>query len=189
MAQSLLKLIDRCRQNDRKAQSALYEKCYESLMRICARYCANRDDAVALLNEGFLKILLSLNQYDEQRNWQAWANTIMLRTAIDRYRRETKQREHTTYLNHDEQLERAELNSAQAQVIDQLSAEEVRQLIFQLPQNERMVFTLFEWEGYAHAEIAEELGISTRSSKRYLASAKILLRQKIDHLGNLKKVI
>lgn len=189
MAESLLKLIDRCRQNDRKAQSALYEKSFESLMRICARYCANRADALALLNEGFLKILLALDQFDGQRSWSAWANTIMLRTAIDRYRREAPHRENTSYLDHDEQLERADLNRAQSQVVDQLSAEDVRQLLFQLPTRERMVFSLFEWEGYSHTEIAQELSISTRSSKRYLAAAKILLRQKIDQLGNLKKVI
>jgi RNA polymerase sigma factor (sigma-70 family) len=73
--------------------------------------------------------------------------------------------------------------------MDEMSLEDVKEMIFKLPENERLVFSLFEFEGYKHHEIAERLNCSERTSKRYLASAKEILKGKLMDMGNLKRVV
>lgn len=185
----LKKVIKKCLKNDRKAQIDLYHSCFDHLMRTCRRYKRNREDAVSLLNDGFLKVLLNLEQYDFKREFFHWISTIMVRTAIDDYRKNRKYTEETDYKETDEELEHANLGQAHVQVIEKLSAEELWEMINCLPANEKMVFNLYELEGYQHHEIAERMAVSERTTKRYLKTAKQKLKQMIEKHSNLKNVV
>ena len=57
-----------------------------------------------------------------------------------------------------------------------LDAEYILQAIQELPDATRMVFNLYELEGYRHADIAELLNISVGTSKWHLSEAKNRLR-------------
>ena len=61
--------------------------------------------------------------------------------------------------------------------LDQLAAEELFQLITQLPIGYRTVFNLHVIEGMKHGEIAQELGITEGTSKSQLNKARMLLQQ------------
>lgn len=189
MNRHLLQTIKKCLKNDRKAQFELYNLSFEHLMKTCRRYKANREDAVSLLNDGFLKILLNLNAYDQGQEFFPWASTIMVRTAIDDYRKNRSYKEQTDLTNSDGDLEELNLSQAHIKVVNELTAAEVREMIFELPENERTVFNLYEWEGYQHKEIAERLGVTERTTKRYLKAAKLQLRKMIEVRSDLKKVI
>lgn len=189
MKRHLQKTIKKCLKNDRQAQFDLYQMSFEHLMRTCRRYKRNREDAVSLVNDGFLKILLSLNTYDTQRDFFAWAATIMVRTAIDDYRRNKTYIEDTDFKDSDADLEYLSLQRVHEQTLEQLSAEEVREMLFKLPENERLVFNLYEWEGYRHKEIAGKMNVTERTTKRYLKAAKLKLKKMIETRSDLKKVI
>lgn len=189
MDRRLQKLIKKCRKNDRQAQFDLYHHCFDYLLAICFRYKRQREDAVSLVNDAFLKVLLNLDRYDPDQDFLPWAASITVRTAIDNYRRERNYKDQTDLKEFDHELEEVDLDPSAMKVLDELSAEEVRELIYSLPELERMVFVLYEWEGYRHQEIAEKLDCSERSSKRYLQRAKEGLKKKLGAKDGLKKVI
>ncbi len=182
-------MIKKCRKNDRQAQFDLYHYCFDYLLAICFRYQRQREDAVSLLNDAFLKVLLNLESFDDQKEFFPWAATITVRTAIDQFRSQQNYRENTDFMDKDADLEEVQLNPAQVSIMGELSKEEVNEMIFGLPEKERMVFVLYEWEGYKHQEIALKLDCSERSSKRYLHAAKDRLRKQLSHKQALKKVI
>lgn len=189
MDRRLHKIIKKCRKNDRQAQFDLYHYSFDYLLAICFRYQRQREDAVSLLNDAFLKILLNLENFDESKEFFPWAATITVRTAIDQFRSQQKYKEATDLKEHDSDLEEVQLNPANRSTIEGLSAEDVREMIYSLPERERMVFVLFEWEGYQHYEIAQKLDCSERSSKRYLRQAKESLKKTLSQKQALKKVI
>lgn len=189
MDRRLQKLIRKCRKHDRQAQFDLYQYCFDYLLAICFRYKKQREEAVSLVNDAFLKVLMNLEKYQEDKEFFPWIASITVRTAIDEYRREKKYRDQTEFKESDADLESAELNSSQWQLVEEMTGEEIKELIHGLPEPERMVFVLFEWEGYLHKEIAEKLDCSERSSKRYLQRAKELLKKELNHKQALKKVI
>ncbi len=189
MQKDLEKILKKCLKNDQRAQYDLYQLCFERLMLTCVKFQRNREDAVALLNEGFLKVLLNLHKYDFKRDFFPWISTIMVRTAIDHYRKSKDYKETIdlqvdvyTYSGHCDAV-------SQNEVIEKMEQDEVDNLLHSLPENEKMVFNLFEMEGYSHKEVADLLNISLRSSKRYLQSAKARLRERLEKKTEIKKVV
>lgn len=189
MDKELIKILKQCLKKDRRAQFKLYQYCYPFLMSICFRYQKQHEDAEALLNEGFLKVLLNLSAFDFERDFNAWAAAIMIRTAIDRYRAEKKYNSSTDLENQDSTMEREAVNHQNLNQAQEMTATEVKEFIFSLPKDLRMVFNLYEMEGFKHKEIAKMLDISERSSKRHLKKAKSILKNKLAQNAYLKKVI
>jgi len=166
-------LLQGCLRNDRLAQFALYDLCFGELMRIASRYSQNRDDAAALVNTAFMKILKSLDRYDAQRPFGPWIRTLAVRVAIDQHRTEVQRQE---WLVGDEWPSEAEPEIA-ASILDQLDLEHIERALAALPEVERMVFNLFAIEGFSHEEIGQELGFTARTSRRLLLRAKEQLQK------------
>ena len=56
-----------------------------------------------------------------------------------------------------------------------------------LDEPARTIFNLYAIDDYRHSEIAAELGISVRSSKRYLSKARVALQAMIKEKQNVLK--
>ena len=66
--------------------------------------------------------------------------------------------------------------------IERITAKELTELIQDLPLGYRVVFNMYEIEGYSHKEIAEKLNISVGTSKSQLSRSKKALQEKIVKL-------
>ena len=77
------------------------------------------------------------------------------------------------------------------QVIDEeeISLGYLMQIIQELPDQYRIVFSLYVLDDYSHQEISEMLSISTGTTKSNLHRARLLLKEKIEKktVTNLKK--
>jgi RNA polymerase sigma factor (sigma-70 family) len=171
------KLIEGCMKGRLKDQEGLYKHFYGYAMGICLRYAKTRDEASEILNDSFLKVFNKLGMYDSSKLFKAWLRRIVVNTAIDYYRREHK---------YDNQvpIEKAGREENDFDVIDQLNTEDILKLLQKLPDNHRVVFNLYEIEGYSHDEIGEMLQIPVGTSKSNLSRAKQKLRTLVtEHLS------
>ena len=66
--------------------------------------------------------------------------------------------------------------------VEKISADELMELIAQLPPGFRTVFNMFAIEGYSHREIAETLNINESTSRSQYTRAKRLLQKWIKEL-------
>ena len=168
-------LLHAAREGDRKAQFQLDRHCYPVLLAVCYRYRREESEAVAALNDGFLKILQNLHRYSPDAPFEAWIRRIQINTLIDMFRREAKWRE-TMLLS--EKLEQA----SDAGAVDwneadrRLDREHLEDLIRRLPPVSRQVFNLFALDGFSHAEIGAMLDISEGTSKWHVSFARNQLR-------------
>jgi RNA polymerase sigma factor (sigma-70 family) len=85
------KILNGCRKQHRESQKMLYEEYYGYGMSICLRYSENRDEAAAILNDGFMKIFTNIRQFDLSRPLKPWLRKIMINTAIDHYNQNNDQ--------------------------------------------------------------------------------------------------
>lgn len=170
-------LLVRCQKNDRKAHNELYRQSFGYLMAICLRYCNNREDAHALLNQGFLKIITNLEKYNSDIPFKAWISRVMVNTIIDEFRRDKKRRDHMSGTEIDEisSMDEVDFNEASRQ----LDAEELRSMIQQLPVTSQKVFNLYAIDGYSHKEIGEMLDMSDGTSKWHVSFARKTLQEMI----------
>lgn len=177
---SLPDIINRCKKNDRKAQFQLYERGFNTLMRVAHRYKSNKEDAAAIVNMAFFKILTNLDKYDQNLSFEGWSKRILTNTIIDEFRKEKKINEE--FVNSYDDFKETDIAIDHNLIERALSLEEVDRIMNQLGENERLVFNLFEIDEYPHKEIATMLGISERTSKRYLAQAKIRLKEIVNNI-------
>lgn len=182
---TLKELVLKCRKNDRRAQAMLYEECFPVLMKICRRYRRQDEDARSMLNASFLKILLNLESYDVQQAFFPWASTIAVRVCIDELRKSMNYQSTMVFAEDDVEI----INEVSNEVLQTISAEQVDLIMNKLPENQKLVFNMFEFEGYKHQEIADVLGITERTSKRLLQAARISLRAELIQQYDLKDVI
>jgi len=161
---------------DRASQQQLYDYCYSTLSTAVALYTKDNTEKDWIFNIGMLKVYNSLDKYQPQTNFLGWARTILTRTAIDVYRKQKKHYDHLAPLQvEDAKTQLTDINAS----LNKLETEDIIKLIQKLPNDERVIFTLFEIEGYSHSEIEKETGVKKNTSKWLLSKAKKSLKEMI----------
>ena len=161
-------------QQDRRAQLELYKKSFGILMSVAYRYKNNEEDAKALSITSFLKVLTNIESYKPNIPFNAWIRRIAINTAIDDFRKNSK---HNLIEYSDE------ISSNQNYTLNEydleIKAEELNNMILNLPKATKLVFNLFAIDGYSHKEIAQQLNISANTSKWHVKEARKKLKEQI----------
>jgi RNA polymerase sigma factor (sigma-70 family) len=159
-----------CSRGNRKAQEQLYKMHYSYAMSVALRFSNNRESAAEILNDGFLKTFNFLSDGGKIDNFIPWLRKIIINTAIDYYRRNSK---FTDLIAYDEHLPETVIDD---NIISNLTAEDIIAKLQKLPDVYRVIFILYEIEGYSHKEIGEQLEISEMASRKNLSRAKSQLK-------------
>ena len=185
-AEELTYHVDACAVNNRESQRIIYSSFYGYAMAICDRYANKQEDAVEILNDGFLKIFREIHHYkpaytDVISSFKGWLRKIMVYTAIDHFRKNQKHQMVT-------QLDNVvyHVPTIHEDAIEKISYEEIIRAIQELSPGYRTVFNLFIIEGLSHEEIARHLGISTGTSKSNLSKARRQLQKILFKLNDIK---
>ncbi len=141
-------------------------------MAIAMRYARDQQDAADIMSHAFVKVYKNIRSFDETKgSFQAWLKRIVINEALDHI----KQRSRFS----SKELDQADEPYLNNQVIEKIDAAEIMQMVKQLPPATHAVFVLFAIDGYAHKEIALQLGISEGTSKWHLSEARKSLQQKL----------
>jgi RNA polymerase sigma-70 factor (ECF subfamily) len=171
-------LLERCKKGDAQAQQQLFDQYFGLLLAIGLRYTHDREEAKDLLQEAFVKIFKGIVNLERVSQLENWMKRIMINTAIDRYRSQVSE----PWVQDIDQVDEP---SEPEQASQNLTQEELLQLIQSLPAGYRTIFNLAAIEGYNHKEIAERTGISEGTSKSQLARARQMLQEKVrEYLAN-----
>lgn len=168
----LKELIEKCKKNDIKAQGELYNLFSRKLFSICLKYSPNADEAQDNLQDAFITIFKSIEQYSFKGSFEGWMKRITVNTVLQKYRKERFFE--IIQENHIEQEEEIELEE------DSISLQYLLQIIQELPDRYRLVFNLYVMDGFSHQEIAKMLNITEGTSKSNLARARMILKSKIE---------
>ena len=169
-------LIEQCQRGSVKHQEMLYKHFFGFAMGAALRYAPARDEAMSIVNDSFMKVFETIHRYVFKTSFRGWLRRIVVNTALDHYRRSTRQPLQPLRLEDPEYL----LAGGDDGIISQLSANDILDLLAGLPDQYRIVFSLYELEGYSHEEIATQLELSVSTSRVYLMRAK-------SQLGRLVK--
>lgn len=161
--------IAACARNERWAQEVVYKEYYPSMMAICQRYSNNREDALDILHEGFIKVFKHISKFKQGTSLRAWIKRIMVNTAIDFYRKNVRRRTDSLDSVFD-------MQSNTPDVISQMATKDILGCLQKLTPSYRAVFNLYVIEGYSHREISNQLNISESTSRSNLVKARTKLK-------------
>lgn len=166
----LTRILEGCRRHDLAFQKELYQLFYQYTLSVSLNYASCLEEAREIVNDVFLKVFNKIDRYDPQQPFKPWLNKITVFTAIDYYRKHIKNEPHI------EDLEALGEHAASDYLIEQISADELRNLVQKLSPACRAAINLYAIEGYEHQEIAQMLGISVGASKSNLFKARAKLK-------------
>ncbi len=167
------KLIDGCINGKPKARKELFRRFHKVLLGTCLRYSRDKHEAEDILLEGFIQIYAKIESYSYNGSFEGWLKRIMVNTAIDYFRKNKKENLHHNIDDFND------IVSADIDVLNQLSAKEILNLIQTLPQGYRITFNLFAIEGYSHKEISKKLHVTESTSKSQVRKARLWLIKKL----------
>ena len=147
------------------------------MLAVCRRYTNSLEDAEDVLQDGFIKVFNNLDKYRRDGSLEGWVRRIMVNTALNQYRSNLK----TLYQLDIDELQHV-IEDARPSNFDKLNANVLLKMIESLPDGYKLVFNLYEIEGYAHKEIAEMLSICINTSKSQLLKARRVLQKKLEEL-------
>jgi RNA polymerase sigma factor (sigma-70 family) len=147
-----------------------------------------KDKGVAedLLQDLFVKVVQTLNsdRYNEEGKFQPWIMRIAHNMAIDHFR---KMKRYPTVVMEDGSSVFNTLNFAEENVEDLKVKDEtyemVKQLIDELPENQKQVLIMRHYMDLSFQEIAEQTGVSINTALGRMRYALINLRKKLKQIN------
>ena len=176
---SLKEAIEACaKKNDNKAKEFIYKQYYGYIMAVICRYVRDSYDAEELVNESFMRVFKGIGGFKAkdgnidslEKLFLGWMARISTNLSIDHLRAKKQ-----TVLIDDHSQFDAFVNPSKPSV--DLEVADIMALLESLPEIQRLIFNLFEVDGYSHEEIALKLGIPESTSRTYLTRAKKKLRE------------
>lgn len=167
-------LVESLKNMDRGAMTSLYRMYSDSLYRVISTIVLIEEVAQDLLQETFIKIWKSFNQYDSRKGrLYTWMARMARNISID-YLRSVNHRnytisedlsEHTEYIDHTRQF------SYDPELIG------VRDMTRVLNTDQKNALDLVYFKGYTHVQAAEELDITVGILRSRLQSSISELRR------------
>jgi RNA polymerase sigma factor (sigma-70 family) len=165
-------LVKKAKQNDRPAQSQMYEFYFKAIFNSCHRIVTDSFVAEDIMHDSFIEAFKNIKQHNESATFGAWLKKIAINRSINHLKKEkliaNKLKDYTA----SEEVEsKKEIK---------LSVQEIKMALTQLAPNYRSVFSLYLIEGYDHDEIGEIMNISASTSRSQLSRAKKQVRMLLE---------
>ena len=168
-------LINKCQNNDRKAQFKIYKLYSRAMYNVACRILGNESNAEDVLQDAFISAFTNLSSYRGDASFGSWLKRIVINKALNQI---NKKQDYLVYeypkLVNEESVDERE-NSYVS-----LTANKIKKAVKQLPNGLRTVFSLYLFDGYDHGEISSILNISESTSKTQYKRAKERIRKIIE---------
>ena len=171
------RLIEQARRGDRDAFGVLVTRYEKKLQRVLHRLVRDPEQARDLAQETFLRVYQRLERFDASRRFGPWLFRVGVNLTVDWLRRQKPMLRLS-------QLKRADDGECgDVQVVDPDPrpkielAQEVHQVLEQIPLNYRTVLILRDLEGFSCSEVAAIEGRREATIRWRLACAREMFRK------------
>ena len=170
-------LAVRAAAGDGEAFGALVDRHAPAVRRAALALLGSEHDADDAAQDGLLAAWRAMDRYDPARPFRPWLMRIVLNAA-----RDTRRRGQVRRVEPIGPAEAAPGAGPERETDRVIIRERIIGALATLPERQRLAVTMFDAEGYAHAEIAEVLGIPEGTVRSDVFHARRALR---DLLGSL----
>jgi RNA polymerase sigma-70 factor (ECF subfamily) len=172
------KLVEEAIQGKNSSFELLLQPYRQGFLNMAYRITRDREEALEVCQDAFLKIFKYLKSYRKGRSFKTWSYKILMNTSYD-YLREKKKFKRV--LDSQKTVSVYEVPQIEQRVWKIQMREKIQNILYILSPREKAVFLLRDSEGLSVKEASQVLGCSQISVRTHLSRA----RQKIkNHFEN-----
>lgn len=157
-------LLERAVEGDRQAFKEIVRLHQRKVFLLAYSILRNREDALDVVQETFMRLYQKLDAYERERNFQAWLLQITKNLSIDYYRKHRRRRRE---LESGQSVEELHLEAGDYR--SNPASSELRRVISRslekLGERQRLIFVMRHFNGLEYMEIAQILGVSVGTVK------------------------
>ena len=172
-------LVEGCVRNDRRCQELLYKKYFAKMMYMCLRHTQDRDIAMQIVNNGFLRVFKKLDTFEFKGSLEGWIRKLVYHSISDYFKKHSKYLQFLVLEERDDSIDEKALTN--------MYVEDIMNMVDDLPPATKQVFQYYAIEGFTHVEIGKKMGISDGTSKWHLATARKKLKEMINLNSQTKR--
>ncbi len=170
-------LLSLCKQKNQTAQFEVYQRYCKAMYNVALRIVKDEHFAEDVMQEGFLKAFLKLDDFKNEVTFGAWLKRIIINYSIDFYKK-------NSFYNHDDFETKAFKIELKEETDDSdystLKVKEIHAAMNELKENYRLILNLILIEGYDYEEVCEILNISYANCRTTFSRAKESLKTKLE---------
>jgi len=185
MGRSDEELVGACRAGEAYAFDVLVGRWEDRIRGAAYRFLGSEDEARDVAQEAFLKAYRGLAGFKQEARFSSWLYQIAINATRDRLRRRRRRND----LSLDDVEERAEtsLRDAGPSALDLIESNDLSRVVAAamaaLPEEQREVVILKEYQGLTFPEIAETLDVPLSTVKTRLYRGLGQLRVRLERQG------
>lgn len=170
------RLIERVLAGEPAAERALYDAHVDRVYRLCHRLAGGDGElAQDFTQETFVRAFDRLEGFRREAALSTWLHSIAVSVSLNGMRKMKRLRERETGMEAATGVVPDAPRSAEPDLKTRLRA-----AIAGLPEHYRVVFVMYDVEGYTHEEIGAVLDMPTGTSKARLSRARARLREELS---------
>ncbi len=173
------KAIRLAQRGDAGAFELLYQLHSGRVFALCMRMLKNPTEAEDSTQEVFLHVFRKIHLFRGDAAFSTWLHRVAINTVLMHLRRKTVAKtslEEITENDEERGLSGRELGGPDLRLEGYVDREALEKAIAQLPPRCKLMFVLYDIQGYAHGEIAKIAGCSVGNAKSQLHKARTRLR-------------
>ena len=188
--EKILSIIREVQNGDVNAFEGIVREYEKSVYNIALRMTGDREDALDVSQEAFLKAYHALPLFRGESKFSVWLYRIVSNACLD-FLRERKRRAEVSLSVGDEEDETAEMEirdeslSPETLFERKLTREALQRGLLSLPEDQRKILLLREIQGFSYEEIGRILSLESGTVKSRIFRARRKLCEFLAEEGNI----
>jgi RNA polymerase sigma factor (sigma-70 family) len=178
-------LIVQLQQGDETAFKKVVEEWQNMVYNTAAGIVQNEEDADDITQEVFIQVYQSISSFKGESKFSTWLYRITVTKSLDHLKRKKRKKRFAFVQSlfgnsSDEALHPPEFNHPGVLAENKEKATALFKALQQLPDNQRIAFTLHKIEGQKHQDVAAIMNLSVTATESLIARAKNNLRKILE---------
>lgn len=161
-------LIEKSRKGDEHAYGKLVGLWFKRIYNFSLKYFADHDLAMEVTQLTFIVVYKKINRLKDVDSFKYWLYTIALNNCREEDRRQKKKPWYSIFVSEDANQVESKYGHPELEYQKKEKEELVAELLKTLPEEQKTIVIMKEFEGMKFREIAEMLNISENTAKSRL---------------------
>ena len=180
-------LIEKLRTGDRKAFEALVDAFQTKVLNTCLNFVFDRSDAEDLTQEVFVEVFRSISGFEQRSSLSTWIYRISVTKSLELIRSRKRQKRAGVLLSifglqqAGWDVKAPASDHPGVHLENKERAHRLHLALQNLPENQRIAFTLHKLESQSYEEVAQVMGVSLSSVESLIFRARKNLQKSLEN--------